>query len=238
MFKEMVPVNKDRHGKKKVLPVKNFKFTEKINMAYVTMHEFARASSNYPLVFIEDTKEDTFRPVVLLGLEAGENLFLSEDGAWNTNYIPAVIRRYPFALAKGNDSEEDRYVVCVDESSDLLNDTDGMDIFDETGEPTEMIENVKRYLGELQQLDRITLEFIKYLSENNLFAPLNMRIGGGNDGAIRNLTGCYVLNEERLKKFSDAKFLELRKKGYLPAFYAQLFSLSQIERLLRLKKDK
>jgi len=44
------------------------------------------------------------------------------------------------------------------------------------------------------------------------------------------------VNEERLNNFSDTKFLELREKKYLPAIYAHLLSLPQIERLASLKK--
>ena len=54
---------------------------------------------------------------------------------------------------------------------------------------------------------------------------------------MRNITGCYVINEERLNNFSDTKFVEIRQKGYLPAIYAHLISLSQIERLASMKKS-
>jgi hypothetical protein len=70
--------------------------------------------------------------------------------------------------------------------------------------------------------------------ENNLLTPLNMKVNAGDQ--VRNITGCYVINEERLNNFSDAKFLEVRQKGYLPAIYAHLISLAQIERLAGLKK--
>jgi hypothetical protein len=170
--------------------------------------------------------------VALLGLEAGENLFIDAQGKWAASYIPAIIRRYPFALVKASDA--DRFVVCVDEASTLLNDSEGAALFDEQGQPTQVIENVKRYLGELQQMDQITGQFSRFLVENNLLTPLNMKVNAGNQ--VRNITGCYVINEERLNNFSDAKFLEVRQKGYLPAVYAHLISLAQIERLAGLKK--
>lgn len=107
-------------------------------------------------------------------------------------------------------------------------------MFDEQGNPTQVIENVKRYLGELQQMDTMTHEFSKFLIQNNLLTPLNMRVNAANQ--IRNITGCYVINEERLNNFTDAKFAEIRQKGYLPAIYAHLISLSQIERLASMKE--
>ncbi|MEI7783730.1 MAG: SapC family protein [Betaproteobacteria bacterium] len=232
MFEQIVPVALERHRHKKVRNTTQFDFASRFHIAYVTLHEFARAAATYPIVFLEDKPNDGFRPVVLMGLQPGENLFVGADGSWNASYIPAMIRRYPFALSKG--SEEGRFVVCVDEASTLLSDTEGAPMFDDKGEPTQVIENVKRYLAELQQMDRMTQEFSRFLQSQNLLTPLNMRVNA--TAQARNITGCYVINEERLGAFSDSLFLEVRHKGYLPAMYAHLMSLPQIERLVQLSK--
>lgn len=232
MFEQVVPVSAERHASKRVRPSDDFRFASGFHIAYVTTHEFARAAAIYPVVFLEDKASDGYRPVALLGLEAGENLFIDAQGKWAASYIPAIIRRYPFALVKASDA--DRFIVCVDEASTLLHDSEGAALFDEQGQPTQVIENVKRYLGELQQMDQITGQFSRFLVENNLLTPLNMKVNAGDQ--VRNITGCYVINEERLNNFSDAKFLEVRQKGYLPAIYAHLISLAQIERLAGLKK--
>ena len=96
MFKSMVPVTQQAHGKKLIKTIENFEFASKVNMASVMVHEFSRAASIYPIVFIEDKTKDQFKPVVLLGLEEGENLFVQGD-TWQAIYIPAIFRRYPFA---------------------------------------------------------------------------------------------------------------------------------------------
>jgi len=233
MFKQVVPVNQQRHAGKKIKQVEGFGFASQFHIAYVTTHEFVRSAAIYPLVFIEDKDKDEFRPVALLGLDAGENLFVGESGKWSASYVPAIIRRYPFALSQASD--DGRFLVCVDEGSDLLSDTEGSPLFNEAGEPTEVIDNVKRYLSELQQMDAITAEFCKFLAKHNLFVPLNMRVR--QNDKIKNISGCYVINEERLNNLSDELFLEMRSKHYLPAIYAQLTSLSQIERLVMLKDE-
>ena len=234
MFEQVVPVNKERHAGKKIRSSNDFRFAAKFHVAYVTVHEFARAAAIYPLVFLEDKASDDFRPVALMGLDAGENLFVGSDGAWAGSYIPAIIRRYPFALTKA--AEADRFIVCIDEASDLLSDTEGAPMFDEQGNPTQVIENVKRYLGELQQMDTMTHEFSKFLIQNNLLTPLNMRVNAASQ--VRNITGCYVINEERLNGLSVDGFMDLRDKRYLPAVYAHLLSLAQIERLMTLKDER
>ena len=238
MFEKVVPVNRERHARSKIREITGFGFASNFHIAYLTMHEFARAAAVYPIVFVEDKEKDAFRPVTLLGLDAGENLFVGEAGKWEASYIPAIIRRYPFALA--NTGTEGQFTICIDEGSDLVSlddkDSEGSPLFDEKGEPTQVIENVKRYLSELQQMDQITLEFAKTMAELNMFTPLQMRVRDGD--REKNIAGCWVVNEERLNNLSNDKFLELRAKRYLPAIYAQLMSLAQIERLMQLKEKR
>lgn len=231
MFKQLVPVNKEQHKNLKVKQIEGFGFARGFHIASLMVHEFARAASVYPIVFIEDKSRDAFNPIVLLGLEEGQNLFVGDDGKWQASYVPAIIRRYPFALAKTN--EEGQFTVCIDQGSDVVSDTDGNALFDDSGEPTAVIDNVKRYLGELQQMEVFTQQFCQTMSHNNLFTPLNMRVR--QNDKVQNITGCYVINEERLNNLSDATFAELRGKRYLAAIYAHLTSLAQIERLTMLR---
>lgn len=234
MFKKLVPLNRETHAKTKVKPIDSFAFADGFHIASLMVHEFARASSIYPIVFLEDKEQDEFHSVVLLGLEAGENLFLADDGSWKASYVPAIIRRYPFALARLGD-QEDQFTVCLDEESAFVDTKHGEALFDKDGEPTQVVENVRRYLSEMQQMDVFTREFARFLAEHNLFNPLNMRVRYGN--AARNVTGCYVINEERLNNLSDKLFLEIREKRYLAPIFSHLTSLSQVERLARFKED-
>jgi hypothetical protein len=108
-------------------------------------------------------------------------------------------------------------------------------LFDDAGKPSEMMERVKRYLAELQQMEKFTQEFCHFLAEHNMFTPLNMKVRQQDE--IKNITGCYVVNEERLGSISDEGFLNFRKQQFLPAIYAHLISLAQIERLLKFKEQ-
>lgn len=229
MFKNIVPINKDRHAKTKVKQNNDFSFAKDFHLAYVTVHEFVRASGQYPIVFLEDQQSGGFKTVALLGMELGHNAFVSEDGKWDASYIPAIIRRYPFALAPT--AEGERYVVCIDEGSDYVNEEEGTALFNAEGAPEPVVENVKRYLAELHQMDQFTAEFSKFLQSNNLLTPLSMRVNLNEQP--RNITGCYVVNEDRLNNLADEMFLDIRKKKYLPAIYAHLMSLAQFEGLAR-----
>lgn len=230
MFQNIIPITLDQHRNKKIKSITDFNFASQFNLASIMVHEFSRASSTYPIVFLEDKERDEFRPVVLLGLETGTNLFV-QNGKWDASYIPAIIRRYPFALARVDEKGE-RYTVCLDNDSDLISDGEGLELFNETGEPAEMMERVKQYLSELQQMERFTQDFCHFIAEHNLFTPLNMKVRQGNE--IKDITGCYVINEDRFNGFSNETFLKIREKHFIAPIYAHLVSLAQIERLLKL----
>ena len=233
MFENVVPVNKHVHAHKKIREISSFEFASNLHIAYVTMQEFTRTASIFPIVFLEDKEKDEFRPVALLGLQPGQNLFVDSTGKWLASYVPAIIRRYPFALVPSNDGQ---YVVCIDEASSLVSDTDGAALFDAAGSPTQVIENVKRYLSELQQMEVLTREFCGFLAEHNMFTPLNLQVL--ENGNVKKIAGCYVINEERLNNLSDELFLAIKNKRYLPAVYAHLISLGQTERLVKLQDER
>lgn len=232
MFQKVVPVNKDIHALKKIREISSFEFAWQLHIAYVTMQEFTRCAPIYPIVFLEDKALDEFRPVVMLGLNVGRNLFVDSAGRWQASYVPAIVRRYPFALTpSGTDGQ---FVVCLDEASDLVSDTEGAALFDASGAPTQVIENVKRYLSELQQMEVSTHDFCTFLAKHNMFTPLNLRVH--NSGNVKSISGCYVINEERLNNLSDELFLAIKNKHFLAAIYAHLISLAQTERLVKLQE--
>ena len=49
MFERVVPVNKERHAGKKVRASSDFGVASKFHVAYVTVHEFARAAGREPV---------------------------------------------------------------------------------------------------------------------------------------------------------------------------------------------
>ena len=233
MFKNVVPISHERHRTTKVRSLENYSFARGVHVASLMLHEFPMASSALPIVFLEQQGSEDFFAAALLGFKAGENLYLDKDGQWTASYVPAILRRYPFTLARTK--EEGQFSLCIDEASDLLNAESGQPLFQDTGEPGEIIEKAKRYLIELQQMEQMTTVFCRTLKEKNMLTPFSMQIREGE--AQQTVTGCYTINEERLGALSDQAFLDLRKSRYLPAIYSHLTSLLQIERLGRARAN-
>jgi len=233
MYNNLVPLSQDKHATIKVKAVNSYLFARKIYMTFIGVTEFHRASSIYPIVFIENTETAMFQPVVLLGLQPEENLFVDDTGKWDASYIPAIIRQYPFGMATGK--EETRFTICFDDQSEFISENEGEPLFKEDGQPGDVLENIKQYLSQLKQMEILTKEFCQILKERNMFAPLNMSIS--NAGDLKRITGGYMINEQRLNNIPDSEFLFFRKKNALPFIYNHLSSLSQIERLMKLRSN-
>jgi hypothetical protein len=197
-------------------------------MASVMQPEFRRVSVIYPIVFVEDTEFDAFRPMALFGLKAGENLFVEPDGRWDASYVPAVVRAYPFALARAA-ADGDRLAVCIDASEQAVSPTHGVPLFEDDGQPSAALRDAKAFLSRLRQMQVLTDAFCRALAERNLFTPFAVRARRG--GEIVEVDGCYVIDEERLDRLSDARLSGLRERGWLAAVYAHLVSLLQLDRL-------
>lgn len=233
MYTQLATINKDRHATVKVKPTEGFAYAARFHVASVMAHEFTRAASIYPVVFLKDEVTGHFQPVALLGLEQGRNLFVDEAGRWKASYVPAVIRRYPFALTAAEDAST--FAVCIDEGSPLVGKDEGLPLFDEQGQPAAALQNVVKYLSELQKMDAQTRAFCQFLSEQELLVPLNMQLQLGQE--VKNVQGAYAINEARLTAMPDEMFMQMRHRGYVPAVYAHLVSLTQVERLLMLQGD-
>src|SRR5690606_25761394 len=230
MFQKLVPLNSVQHANKKIKALEGYQFASQAHVASLMIHEFTRAAPIYPIVFLDDGKGGYF-PYAMLGLDLGENLFVEPSGRWQATYIPAVVRRYPFALAQGN--QPDQLTVCIDEGSVLVNDSEGDPIFTANGQPAPILDNAKRYLSELQQMEVQTHAFCRFLVEQDLLTPLQMRVS--QNSQANDITGCHMISEEKLNKLTDEQFIQLRARGFLPAVYAHLLSLGQAERLVALK---
>jgi hypothetical protein len=234
VLQQLVTINKERHAGTKIKDLVDFKFAAQFHIAYVTMHEFARGAANFPVVFIEDKAQGEFRPVALLGLNPSDNLFVDATGQWQGSYVPAIIRRHPFALAPAG--PDGQHVICIDEASSLVSQTEGAALFDSLGQPTQVIDNVRRYLSDLQKMDTLTHNFCKFLKANHLLSPLNMRVR--DKDKLKNVAGCHIVNEERVNLLSDELHLEMKRQGYLAPLFAHLISLAQLERLVKLQDER
>lgn len=126
-----------------------------MHLAALTVHEFMRAAAIYPIVFIPDG--DGYKPVALTGLQPQENVFLDANGQWQACYIPASIRRYPFALVKT--PTEGEFSIYLDAENENLKESEGLDIFTDKDQFSDELTKLTEMLKEHQISDVLTQDF-------------------------------------------------------------------------------
>jgi hypothetical protein len=234
MFKKLVPINSSAHKDIKLKRAPNYDFAKTVHVAPLLAHEFPQASASFPIIFHKNEESGEFHPLALLGLRKEENLLI-QDGKWTATYVPASIRRYPFAAASVNGDDENM-VVCMDEEAEMFNTEEGDPLFDENGEETEIIKQVKEFMNSYLDREAASRAFVKFLAEKELLLPRT--VGYNNqEGERVNMGSFYAFDEAKFNELSDEDFLEMRKRGYLPVAYAILTSMQQMDGLFRLLQE-
>jgi hypothetical protein len=206
-------------------------FARKLNAIPVSFTEFALAARDYPLVFTSSDGGKSFAPVAVLGMTAGENLFVDGAGGWAPNlYVPAYARRFPFCMAKVtlNQVEQQNRMVCV-EKSHLVDEGEAM--FDEKGEPSAKWRDMQRLLAEYEADLERARELCTILGDYALLEPFSLQAKPVK-GAPVQLAGMHRIDEKKIEHLNISQFKNLAKKGILGRLYAHLLSLENFARLL------
>ena len=95
-YKNITPINKQRHAGWSIVGSDSFAFARGIHSAPLTAVEFPNAAREFSVVFARG--KEGLMPIAVMGVRAGENLFVGADGKWLAEYIPAFVRRYPFVF--------------------------------------------------------------------------------------------------------------------------------------------
>ncbi|MBC3766929.1 SapC family protein [Neptunicella marina] len=232
MSEQIAPLNKEKHAQTKVKQSSTFSHVAGQHLVPVVIHEYVPVSAQLPIIFVRETQDsERFVSCTLMGLTPGENLYVGE-GNWDEPYVPLALRNYPFSIAKA-DEEGKELLVCIDEASELVGD-EGEALFDEKGEQTEFLKNRTEQTGRFIENMQITANFVKFLQDKDLLVSndLSVKLESGQNF---NINGIFRIDEEKLAKMTAEEFEEIRKQGVLPAIYAHLNSLQQIQRVARKK---
>ena len=225
-YESPVELNKQVHSKTRFINEdRKYDFACNTNSVILSGVEFSEAGKEFPVVFVSDSDEKVV-PVALLGLKNSENLFVDASGDWQGRYIPAFIRRYPFALAE----VEDGLRVCIDADCGALQEKEGEALFDDEGNNSQFLEGILDFLREFQQQHQRTTDFVKKLQELELFKPLNASVKLPDGGQLA-LQGLLVVDEPKLLELEDKAALSLFRSGELGWIYTHLASIVNLGRL-------
>lgn len=220
-YKQISPLHPGKHSELKIGQVPNQGFAAQTNSVPVAGIEFAEAAKEYPIVFTKSGED--FSPVVVLGLENGENLYLDNHANWKAHYVPAFVRRYPFVLGENVENPEQPWV-CVDEACPWLSNEKGEPLFVE-GKPSTFMTQMLNFLTDYNLQSVRTTAFIRKLKDWGLFKE-NQATARTADGKNYTLTGLWVIDEAAFNKLGNDQLQELFKTGELAWIYFHLVSLS------------
>lgn len=230
----IVPIKKEQHKKLKVSSKRNLAHAAKQHILPINAREFAQASTSFPVVFVKDPDTSRFRSVIMLGLDAGENLFYGED-LWNALYVPQSIGMVPFGL--GLDPEKEKTLTtCIDLDNSFVGEDKDQALFDEQGNETDFFKGVQESLGQLYDNEVASEKFTQEMVDNELLQELELTLAFAN-GENKRLVGIYTIDEKKLQALSDEKVVDFHKRGLFVPMYAMLGSIGQINRLIQLRNE-
>ncbi len=231
-YSQPEPLDAGRHGNLGMMVTdRPFRFAAKQHFIPLHAGEFGPAAINYPIIFAGAEHA----PLAVMGLTAGENMFISEDGLYRPGvYVPSFIRRYPFVGAKDDGPGEPSR--CIDRASDLWVEGPADVKLFENGQPSEFTKSCIDFCSQFDT-DRAGSDlFVKILTDLDLFesrqATFTPRLENNVLGEPQLVAEFFAVSETKLKELPAEKFIELRDNGALPLIYAHMTSLFGWERLI------
>jgi hypothetical protein len=231
------PLTAERHGHWR-LATGDFGHASDIPFVPVLLAEFAAAARTFPIVFSAADPS----PMALLGLERA-NLFVFE-GVWNAGqigegssiaqpseaYLPAFIRRHPFAFLRTSD---DRHVLAIDAASPLLRKEgeEGEPLFVD-GSPGPITFSALAFCEAFRLQADNTIEFVKALDARELLVERQANLALEN-GRNLGVTGFRIVDEPRFMKLDGPTLVEWHAKGWLAPINFHLASLDRFDSLAR-----
>ena len=225
------PLSFQAHGKLGVKPLSApYAFAASASIVPVQVSEFGMAALSYPIIFAGEQKS----PMAVMGLKAGENLFVRADGQFeDVTYLPGFIRRYPFVLA-GDDSQE-QLVVCIDRDAPMVVEGGELPLF-ENGQLTPYAQTAVQFCSEFENERRRTDQFVAKLRALDLFemkaATFTPRNPDGTMAQPVQLADYFAVSEEKLNALSDKDLRELQTTNALRQIHAHLISMHNWDRLI------
>lgn len=226
------PLAPELHGK---LGVKRmdapFGFAKVGHAIPLTVGEFGLAALTGPIIFVGDEK----LPIAVMGLNAGENMFVTEAGVFEPGvYIPAYVRRYPFVYA--NDDASQQMVLCIDRAAEFIVPGGDMAFFGPDNQPTDYTKGCIDFCNNFEMERQRTQSFVQILKDLDLFetkeATFTPQFPDGTTGETQKIAEYFGVSEEKLKAVPADKLAELRDNGALAQIYAHMMSLVGWDRLI------
>ncbi len=237
MYENLVPVDRVQHKNTRMkVGAQVLDRVAPLNSLFIAVAEFADASAEYPVVFVRigtapEGQRPAVAPLAVFGLRQGSNLFV-KDGQWTGRYVPAYVRRWPFAMARIEENSNDM-ALCLDAGSGAFSETEGEPLFKEDGEASELLLNAKQFCEDFEREAERTRQACELLQDLDLLQDMRFEAQLPS-GEKLDVDGFMTINEKALAELPDAKIVELHRNGLLEVITMHRQSLRLMSRLAQM----
>lgn len=236
-MKDFQPLNFEKH--------KNLGYAEKYGSEYghqvgavmILPNEFAKAQREYPILFRKDSETGRFFPVVLLGLEENENLFLDESGTWGTRYIPLAMKQGPFLIGLQQQETEQKLAIYANLNDSRIQQNAAPALFNVDGSASNVLNEIRDILSARHKGSEVLESMMEAFLKHNILERVIIEINLANGAAIKFDAG-YTVYIEKLMALENDAVVELHKSGFLSLAYNVADSVNNIQSLIDIKNAK
>ena len=228
-YKNVVALDREQHKSLRLKSVTHMRFAAEATATPIVLGEFVDVARQCPIAFLRIAEGGGLLPVALVGLPGGRNVYLDAKGNWDTTYVPAFVRRYPFVFAE---TGPDQLTLCIDRDFEGFNESTGAVLFEAGGEPSVTLQGALGLLSEFQRQHGLTQDFVKRLEATGILSESSASASLV-DGRSLTLQGLWVIDEAKLAGIPEATLKEWFASGELAMVYAHLFSMGNLVELLR-----
>ena len=224
----LTALNFEKHKTLRVAPNHAISYAIGRHLLQLRVGEVSKAIVNFP-VFITRQDNGEFTLSAMTSFEVGRNLFIQSQN-WDAVFRPALMQSYPFYLMQPEDGTKNP-VLAIHEESQVFGDQ-GEALFNEAGKLTLWVNQIRAALMEDANNLVQSFMFIKKITELNLIRSIDIAVHY-ETGTIDRIRSLNTINEDMLHSMSSDQIAELRDSGYLAPIYAILFSIYQLNALIR-----
>lgn len=229
----LVPVNKETLAGKRLKPISSYDFLRKVPFCEIFAGEGPNVAAQFPIVFVK--QGDAYVLAALFAHRPDDNLFVNAAGQWIGGFLPAALRRYPFAVGQTQDGTP---VLLIEDASGLLAEDEGEPLFgeDQSKEMESPVGRVLALSGWINAQIQITKPLVAKIAAAGLLEPATFNFV--EDGEQKSTGGFFVVEEKKLMALSAEVLQDLKAANVMPLIYMHLGSLLHVPVLQRLLEER
>lgn len=229
----LTALSAETHGQLKVSDHRAIEYARNRHMIPLHIGEVSRAIMDFPVLISRLQGQGDYALSALTSFSPGKNAFLQGDD-WQSSFQPSEMQTFPFALIRGESGEP---VLAFDQSLPVFSTADGEALFDGAGQPAIWTNQLKNQLLSIAEHTALTRHFLEVVAELGLISQIVITLHQGTEDANK-IGGLHTINEDRLKSLTPDQLDTLNSKGFLGPIYAILFSIFQLNTLIRRHNDR